>query len=164
VEDVLPIAIRATATYVFLLVLLRASGKRTVHEGTPFDFVVALVLGDFPDDFIWGEVPVAQGLVAMGTVMTIHLCVVYACYRSTRVERLVASGPTPVLRAGRSIHAGLRAQWMNEGDLDVQLRHHGRENRHEVREAIVEATGETSALPTEAARAARRRDLTRRAA
>jgi uncharacterized membrane protein YcaP (DUF421 family) len=103
VEHVLGLIVRATATYVFLLVLLRISGKRTVHEGTAFDFVVALVLGDFPDDIIWGEVPVAQGLVAMGTVMTVHLCVVYASYRSIRFDQLVGSSPTPIVRAGRSL-------------------------------------------------------------
>lgn len=104
-DDALGIVVRATATYVFLLILLRISGKRTVGEGTPFDFVVALVLGDFPDDIIWGEVPVAQGVVAIGTVMLLHLCVVYATYRSVRFDRLVASGPTPCGRAGHSPRA-----------------------------------------------------------
>jgi uncharacterized membrane protein YcaP (DUF421 family) len=157
--DVLGLVVRATATYLFLLILLRISGKRTVHEGTPFDFVVALVLGDFPDDLVWGEVPVAQGLVAMGTVMALHLCVVYASSLSIRVDQLVASGPTPVMRAGRLLRPGLRSERMNTGDLDVHLRVHGRERYDEVREAAIEQTGEMSLLPTEAARPARRRDL-----
>ena len=158
-EHVLGLVVRATATYVFLLVLLRISGKRTVHEGTPFDFVVALVLGDFPDDIIWGEVPFAQGLVAMGTVMTIHLLVVYASFRSIRFDRLVGSGSTVVMRAGRTVPRAMRAERMNEGDLDVHLRVHGRADRRDVREAAIEQTGEMSLLPTEAARPARRRDL-----
>jgi uncharacterized membrane protein YcaP (DUF421 family) len=151
--------VRATATYVFLLVLLRLAGKRAVSEGTPFDFVVALVLGDFPDDIIWGEVPVAQGLVAMGTVMTIHLCVVYASSRSIRFDRLVASGPTPILRAGRSLREGLGKERMNEGDLDVRLRHHGHEHRSQVEEASIEPTGEVSVFPAPGMEPARRRDL-----
>jgi hypothetical protein len=43
--DPASIAIRALATYGFLLILIRLSGKRTVREGTSFDFVLALVLG-----------------------------------------------------------------------------------------------------------------------
>ena len=151
--------VRATATYLFLLVLIRISGKRTVHEGTPFDFVVALVLGDFPDDMIWGEVPVAQGLVAMGTVMVVHLCVVYASYRSHRFDQLVGSGPTRVLSGGRVLARGLGAARMNTGDLDVQLRHHGIDDRRDVKQAFVEPTGEVSVLRTEQAQHARRRDL-----
>jgi uncharacterized membrane protein YcaP (DUF421 family) len=159
-EHVLGLIVRATATYVFLLVLLRISGKRTIHEGTPFDFVVALVLGDFPDDIIWGEVPVAQGLVAIGTVMVAHLCVVYATFHSLRFDRLVGSERAVVLEAGRVRPDGLRRERMNEGDLDVQLRHHGRPDRADVAEAAIEQTGELSLLPIGPARAARRRDLT----
>ncbi|HYE89586.1 MAG TPA: YetF domain-containing protein [Terriglobales bacterium] len=158
-EHVLGLVVRATATYVFLLLLLRVSGKRTVGEGTPFDLVVALVLGDFPDDLIWGEVPVAQGLVAMGTVMLAHLCVVYASFRSIRFDQLVGSGPVPVMRDGRALHDGLRRGRMNTGDLDVQLRRHGREDPREVAEALLEPDGEVSLRPTEAAQPARRRDL-----
>ena len=158
-DQVLGLLVRATATYLFLLILLRISGKRTVHEGTPFDFVIALVLGDFPDDIIWGEVPVAQGLVAMGTVMTVHLCVVYASYLSLRFDRLVGSGPTPVIRAGRPLPHGLRSERMNRGDLDVHLRLHGREHPRDVRDAAIEQTGEMSVLLTDEARPARRRDL-----
>jgi len=163
-DSLLAMAVRATATYVFLLILLRIAGKRTVSEGTPFDFVVALVLGDFPDDVIWGEVPVAQGLIAMGTVMTIHLCVVYACYRSVRFDRLVGSSATPILRAGCSLPDGLRRERMNEGDVDVQLRHHGRDDRSQVREASIEHTGEVTVLPTRSTEPARRRDLPREGA
>jgi len=43
--------------YVFLLAILRASGKRTIAQGTTLDFVVALVLGDLIDDALWAEVP-----------------------------------------------------------------------------------------------------------
>jgi uncharacterized membrane protein YcaP (DUF421 family) len=159
-EHALGLLVRATATYVFLLVLLRISGKRTIHEGTPFDFVVALVLGDFPDDIIWGEVPAAQGLVAIGTVMVVHLCVVYATHRSLRFDRLVGSARTVVLEAGRVRADGLRRERMNESDLGIQLRHHGRLDRAEVAEAAIEQTGELSLVPTDPARAARRRDLT----
>jgi uncharacterized membrane protein YcaP (DUF421 family) len=158
-DAVLGMAVRATVTYAFLLILLRIAGKRTVSEGTPFDFVVALALGDFPDDIIWGEVPAAQGLLAMGTVMALHLCVALASSRSLRFDRLVSSGPTPILRGGRSLAAGLRSERMNEGDLDVQLRHHGHDERQDVQAASIEPTGEVAVLPARRAQPARRRDL-----
>jgi uncharacterized membrane protein YcaP (DUF421 family) len=159
VEHLLGMLVRASATYVFLLILLRVAGKRTIAEGTPFDLVVALVLGDFPDDVIWGEVPVAQGIVAMATVMLAHACVVYASYRSIRFDQLVGSGPTPILRGARALPDGLRVARMNGGDVDVALRLHDIA-RDDVQEAQLEPTGEVSVLPKPAARRARRRDLT----
>jgi uncharacterized membrane protein YcaP (DUF421 family) len=159
VDPVLATLVRVGATYVFLLILVRVSGKRTIGEGTPFDVVVALVLGDFPDDLIWGEVPVAQGLVAMSTVMLAHLVVAYASYGSLRFDRLVGAGPTPLIRDGRTVRDALRRARMNDGDLDVALRHHGGMERGEVRQAQLEPTGEVSVLPLPAAGPARRRDL-----
>lgn len=162
--DVLGIVVRVAATYVFLLVILRMAGKRTIVEGTPLDFIVALILGDFPDDIVWGEVPVAQGLVAIGTIMTVHLVIVYASYRSERFDELVASAATPVMRDGRRLPEGLAQVRMNKSDLDVQLRLQGRTRDADVAEAFIEPTGELSLLPTEAARAVERRDLRRRRA
>jgi uncharacterized membrane protein YcaP (DUF421 family) len=117
------------------------------------------MLGDFPDDVIWGEVPVAQGIVAIGSVMTLHLIVSYASYCSVRFDQLLASAPDLLLRDGRSRPDGLRHARMNEADLDVQLRRCGRTRREDVAEANREATGETSIRLTEGAHAARRRDV-----
>ena len=71
--DPLSIAIRALATFGFLLILVRLSGKRTVREGTSFDFVLALVLGDLVDDAVWSEVPMAQFVAAAGALVFMKL-------------------------------------------------------------------------------------------
>lgn len=157
--ELLGILVRVSTTYVFLLIVLRLAGKRTIREGTPFDLLVALILGDFPDDVIWGEIPVAQGLVAIGSIMTLHLLVSYATYRSIRVDQLLGSAPTAVLREGRSRPDALWRARMNEGDLDVALRRAGHPERPDIAEANVEPTGDVSVRLTDAAQPARRRDL-----
>jgi uncharacterized membrane protein YcaP (DUF421 family) len=157
--DILGIVVRIAITYVFLLIILRLAGKRTIREGTPFDLLVALVLGDFPDDVIWGEVPVAQGIVAIGSIMTLHILVTYASYRSIRFDRLLGAAPTVVLRNGRMNRDGLRRVRMNEGDVDVELRRAGQPNAAAIAEANVEPTGDMSIRLTENMRPARRRDL-----
>jgi len=157
--EILGVVVRVTFTYLFLLIILRLAGKRTIREGTPFDLVVALILGDFPDDVIWGEVPVAQGIVAIGSIMTLHLVVSYATYRRIWFDQLLGSAPTTVLRDGRSRPDALRRTRMNEGDLDVALRRAGHPEREDIAEAKVEPTGDVSVRLTEARRPARRRDV-----
>lgn len=51
-EQALGIILRASITYVYFLIMLRLTGKRVIGEATPFDFIVALVVGDMPDDII----------------------------------------------------------------------------------------------------------------
>jgi len=67
------IVVRVLVVYGLLLALLRLAGKRTVTASTPFDFVLALVLGDLVDDALWNEVPMAQFVVASVTLVLLKL-------------------------------------------------------------------------------------------
>jgi len=50
--DVARIAVRCIGAFIYLLTMTRLSGKRVVSQATPFDFVVALIVGDCIDDFV----------------------------------------------------------------------------------------------------------------
>ena len=80
--DPIRILVRVVFAYVMLLALVRVSGKRTVRQGSPFDFAVALILGDMVDDAIWAEVALSQFAVASGTLMMIHLLLDMVRFRS----------------------------------------------------------------------------------
>lgn len=71
--DPFRIAVRVAFTFALVLVLIRASGKRTIRHGSLSSFVVAVMLGDLFDDFFWAEVPASQFVVATGSVVTLHL-------------------------------------------------------------------------------------------
>lgn len=58
------ITVRALATFIFLMALLRVSGKRTIYQSSAFDFVLALVLGDLVDNVLFDKSPFAQFAVA----------------------------------------------------------------------------------------------------
>jgi len=69
------VAIRALTAYVFLLGLLRLAGRQSIRHGTPFDFVLALILGDLVDNAIWAEVPFVQFAIASTTLVVSRLIV-----------------------------------------------------------------------------------------
>jgi uncharacterized membrane protein YcaP (DUF421 family) len=71
--DPLRIAIRVLFVYLTLLALVRCSGKRTVKQGSPFDFTVALILGDMADDAAFAEVALSQFVIASGTLLVAHV-------------------------------------------------------------------------------------------
>jgi uncharacterized membrane protein YcaP (DUF421 family) len=137
------VAARALFAYVVLLGLLRASGKRTVAQGTPFDFVLALVLGDMVDDLLWAEVPAGRFTVAVGTLTLVHTLVSVATARSERLDRLLAGEPVPVLERGRPRADAVRGERIHPSELERMLRVEGvpREAWAEVRRATVEVSG-----------------------
>ena len=79
--DPLRIAVRTTIVFLTLLALVRCSGKRTVKQGTPFDFAVALILGDMADDAAFAEVALSQFAVAAGTLLVAHVLIDIARFR-----------------------------------------------------------------------------------
>jgi uncharacterized membrane protein YcaP (DUF421 family) len=73
--DPLRILVRCVFAYVVLLLFVRLSGKRAVKHANTFDFVLALVLGDMIDDFLWAEVGASAFVIATGVLMTVHTAV-----------------------------------------------------------------------------------------
>ena len=82
--DPLRLVVRTTFAFVFIFVLLRVSGERTVRQGDSASFVIALIIGDMFDDLIWAEVAVAQFIVGVGTLLLVHLLAGDATFGSGR--------------------------------------------------------------------------------
>lgn len=158
---ILAIAVRALVAYGFLLVLLRVSGKRSVSHSSPFDFVMALVLGDMVDDLLWAEVGLAQFTVAAGTLVVLETAVAAAQARSGRIHTWVTGDAVMVLRNGIPDRDALRHERVRQDDLEAHLRVHGveRDRWLDLRAARLEAGGAVSIEPTERARPIERRDL-----
>jgi uncharacterized membrane protein YcaP (DUF421 family) len=87
------IVVRILVVWIFVLALVRVSGKRTVKQGDLASFVVALILGDMFDDAIWAEVPMAEFFVGAGTLVLLHLLVsIESMWRGERRFRARAGG------------------------------------------------------------------------
>ncbi len=158
-EKLLGIALRVVIVYVYLLVTVRLSGKRTIAEGTPFDLVVAFIVSDFPDDIIWGWVPVAQGITAITTVVLLHATVVFAMYHSDVLRRLIESEPSLFVEMGKPVRHNLSFEKINEFDLTAMLREHNISDMRDVQKARLEPSGQLSVERTPQAEYARKRDL-----
>ena len=78
---VLRIVVRVIFAYVFLLVLVRMSGKRTLKHASAFDFTVALVVGDLVDDMLWAEVAASEFVVAGASLFAVHIFLDAARFR-----------------------------------------------------------------------------------
>ena len=79
--DPLRIAARVVLGYLFLLLLVRVSGKRTVRQASTLDFTVALIAGDMVDDLIWAEVNAGSFVVGAGMLFLVHTTIEALRYR-----------------------------------------------------------------------------------
>jgi uncharacterized membrane protein YcaP (DUF421 family) len=158
----LGIALRISFMYVYALLVLRLSGKRSIGQLSALDFVVAGVLGDLFDDAIWGEVPLALVVTSFATIFLMHMLVTAAAWRSVRLERLLCGTPAQVVVDGKLAEPTLLRERMHPENVKEALRERGVDRLADVQTAHLEPNGHISAIKQPSARPIQYRDLARR--
>ena len=158
--DPVRIAVRCLASFIVLFTLVRISGKRALSEGTAFDFVLTLVIGDLVDDAIFAEVPFANFVVAAGTLVIMEITASILAHRSDRWMWSLEGKPAILLVQGRLNPDGLSHEQLNEKDISCLLRLEGLEKEKwgQVQLATIEAEGQSAVLKTHARRGAQKKD------
>jgi uncharacterized membrane protein YcaP (DUF421 family) len=152
------IAVRAVVAYIYLLFLTRAGGKSAVSQSTPFDFLVALILGDVIDDALWAEVSMAKFAGAAGSVMLCDALTRLAAFHWRPFFLLVNGRSGVLLRDGQVDRDELRRQQLNDEDLSHLLRREGVTDRNDVHLALIEQGHELSVLLQPGAEPAKKED------
>lgn len=158
-QELVLTAARALGLYAAMLAVIRLLGKRTVGNFTAFDLLVALMLGEVVDEIIYGDVPIAQGAVAIGVIAVAQYANSWMSYLDLGMDRVLEGAPVPVVRNGRFDRAGMRQERMNEKDVMAELRHQGITDLREVKVALVETDGMVSVLREGWAEPAQKADL-----
>ena len=154
------IVIRVLFAFVFLLAILRASGKRTIAQGTTLDFVVALVLGDLIDDALWAEVPASHFVVAVTSVVLAHLGISIASARSKTFSQIVSGRALMFIRSGQLLKPSLRSEQLNESEVEemVRLSRVDPDRLDEIKSGWLERNGHPAMIKKDWARAAQKKD------
>ena len=141
--------------YVALVLFIRISGKRTLTKLNAFDLVVTVALGSTLSSVLLNDsVALAEGLLAMATLIGLQFLVTFASVRSSRIEELVKSEPTLLLRDGRFIDAALKAQRVTRDEVRSALRSGGVTDMEKVHAVVMETDGSMSVLQDRLDRAA----------
>jgi uncharacterized membrane protein YcaP (DUF421 family) len=153
------LVVRAAAVYVFLLALLRLTGKRQVGQLAPFDLVLLLVLSNAVQNSMnGGDNSLVGGLVSAATLVGLSFALGYATFRSKRIEAMVEGRPELIVHNGRVLAEALTRAQLTHHELDSALRQAGCSSVNEVQAAILENNGTVTVLRRAGASAAPRSD------
>ena len=158
-HELMMTALRALAVYALMLVVIRALGKRTVGNFAAFDLLVALMLGEVVDEMIYGDVAFAQGVVAILVVAAAQYGNSWLSYWDHGFDALLEGKPTPIVRDGEMVLAGMRAERINAKGVMHELRLQGVDDIEEVKLAMIEVDGVVSVIKHDWAEPLTRRDL-----
>jgi len=86
--------LRGAVVYIFLLVLLRLTGKRQIGQLATFDLVLLLVLSNAVQNSMnGGDSSLVGGLVSALTLVGLNYLVGLATSRSKRIEAFIEGRP-----------------------------------------------------------------------
>jgi uncharacterized membrane protein YcaP (DUF421 family) len=140
--------LRSILVYLFLLVVLRLTGKRQVGQLAPFDLVLLLVLSNAVQNSMnGGDNSLIGGLISAATLIAINLLVGVSTFRSKRLAALIEGRPEILIHNGLLYGQVLASAQLTHHELNAALRQAGCSSVEEVHTAILENNGSISVTP-----------------
>ncbi|MDQ2740983.1 MAG: DUF421 domain-containing protein [Chloroflexota bacterium] len=140
------IVVSAIGLYLFVLILIRVMGQRTMARLSSFDLAAVVALGAVIGRAILGYTPTLVA-GALGLITLLMAQAITGQLRRFRMGSAAVNNRAYVLMAGDHIvAANLRRTHVSENEITAQLRLTGIRSRAEVACVILESTGEISVL------------------
>jgi uncharacterized membrane protein YcaP (DUF421 family) len=142
---------RAGAIYVVLLVIFRLTGKRSLAQITPFDFVLLLIVSETTQQAMVGDdFSITNAVLAILTLIMADLGLSLLKLRSARVGRWLDGLPELIVDKGVPLRERMAKARVEEADILTAARYsHGLTRMDQIRYAVLEQTGEISIIPKE---------------
>jgi uncharacterized membrane protein YcaP (DUF421 family) len=141
------LVLRATLVYVFLLALIRITGKRQIGQLSPFDLVLLLVLSNAVQNSMnAGDNSLIGGLLSAFTLIVLNSIVAGLTYRSKRIEALVEGRPQVIIHNGKLYEKTMTDARLTHHELNAALRRAGCLTVNDVHCAVLENNGAISVV------------------
>ncbi len=146
-DPILRILVVGTAAYVALVIVLRASGKRTLSKLNAFDLVVTVAIGStFSSILTSKDLALAEGVAALALLVGLQYAVTFLSVRIGAVDQLVKSEPSLLLKDGAPLPGALRQQRVTEEELLAAIRTSGGAELSDAAFVVLESDGSLSAV------------------
>ena len=143
------LVVRGIAVYLFLLLIFRISGKRSLRNVTTFDFVLLLVVSEATQQAMLGDdFSMTNATLAILTLVGLDVVLSIMQHRFPRLGMLVDSVPLVLVSDGEVQQERMDKLRISEGDiLEAARDKQGLERMEQIKYAVLERTGAISIVP-----------------
>lgn len=141
--------LRSAALYLFLLLIFRLAGKRTLAQITTFDLVLLLIISEVTQQAMVGnDFSLTQAMLAIITLVGLDIGLSLWKQRSSTLNRLIDSVPVLILENGQPLKERMKQLRVDESDiLNAARELQGLERLDQIKYAILERSGNISVIP-----------------
>ncbi|MDM0032277.1 DUF421 domain-containing protein [Variovorax sp. J22P271] len=138
---------RAAVVFALALALIRASGRRSFGQHTPFDACITVLLGAVLSRAVVGASPFLATMAASTVLVFVHRAVALASTRWARFDDLVNGREIEVVRDGQVDPAAMRRALLSQSNLEEAIRQSiGDKKVSDVARATLERDGKVTVL------------------
>ena len=141
--------LRGAAIYVVLLLIVRATGKRTLAQVTTFDFILLLVVAEATQQGLLGDdFSVTNALLVITTLVLLDRLLDLAGARSPGLGKVLNDVPLIIVQDGEVVAEHLKRTQISLSDILQEARmSQGLERLEQIKYAVLERNGGISIIP-----------------
>ena len=141
--------VRGLAVYLFVFIIFRILGKRSLAEVTTFDFVLLLIISETTTDALIGEdYSLMACFIMVSTLVGIDLLFSILKSKSKMFDRLGDGAPLIIVDKGKLLKKRMEKSRVDEDDiLEAARSVHGLETLDQIKYAVLERDGSISIIP-----------------
>jgi uncharacterized membrane protein YcaP (DUF421 family) len=141
--------IRALVIYVFLLVLFRIMGERSLGQITTFDFVLLLIISEsIQTGMVGNDQSLTNALVIVLALTTFDIGLTLVKERWPTFARIAEGTPLIIVENGQPLYDRMQQAHVDESDILAAARElRGLESLDQIKYAVLERNGRISVIP-----------------
>ncbi len=141
--------LRAAGVYLFLLVIFRAFGKRSLAQITTFDFVMLLIIAETTQQALLGEdFSLTNSFLLICTLLVIDRLLSFLKRRSSWFESVSEGRPLIILKDGKPLEDRMEKSGVDVEEVLAAARElQGLERLEQIKFAILERSGIITIIP-----------------
>ena len=134
--------------YLFLIVVIRIIGRRTLGQLSAIDLLVVVLLGSAVEtSMVKASTRLEAGFVSGTVLLLLNKAITVGMLRSKRLRNLVGGGPTLLVNRGKIVEEHLIRAGITHEDLNEALREREVGDIAECRLAVMEPDGVINIVP-----------------
>ena len=136
------LALRGAIVFIFVLFLLRISGKRQLGQMSATEFVALLLISNAVQNAMnGGDNSLVGGLLIATVLIILTWGISYLTYRHPKMRLLLEGTPTLLVHKGKIIEAHMVKERLTHAELKMLLRKQGIHHLDEICSAVLESDG-----------------------
>jgi uncharacterized membrane protein YcaP (DUF421 family) len=137
--------LRAALMYVFLLVIVRAMGKKELSGMSSFDLILLIIMGDLIQQGVTQQdTSMTAAMLAVATIVLIMVAFSYITFRWGKASPVLEGLSVIVVKRGRVQRQALVVERLTEDEVKAAAREQGIPDLRDVLVGVLEEDGKFS--------------------